>query len=1002
MIDQHTTFIQAILLKSLKFVAWRDPGCTCSNPHKLNIMSSVLRTRWAQARALFEAALEKSAAVRAVWLATQANDDPDLLEAVQRMLNDIDTSDDEDNSREDSRYLGRYRVLRELGRGGMSVVYLAEQDAPRRTVALKQLNRVSAEHTARLQREAELLARLSHPGIAQVFELALDAQGTPFLVMEYIDGPTLREHCQHLNREARLALLVQIADAVEHAHARGVLHRDLKPSNVLVDANGQPKLLDFGIGARLDVVSTLTETGGLLGTPAYMSPEQASGKAIDARSDVYALGVMGYELLVDRLPLPVSGLTPLDALRVVSLDTPQPLARIDRRLRGDLSTVFATALSKEPSLRYASAGAFADDLRCALNHEPIRARAVPRWRRLQLYAKREPEVFAALSVAILALLLGSGFALNFARLAEQQQNRAQDALQQAEQTLLAFSRVLSNGNPALSGEPDVRFRQVLIAANKSLSDVAPAAQLPVRYQIALAQRQIGDFAAAARSFEYTAKLATEQNQPELADQAVLRALMARTHLDDFSSLATIAEQRLSSGPISPLIEAGLRLLVLERDAIWGAEKRAMAQFWNAQGALMRAEAESAARVPPQRFAPALTDPSLHPEIAIRIKLRELEFVVSAQPGALTPEQYLASMRVLERTRGAQLASYEFERVMLETYLDALPDLMALRDGWRDRLIAQMESERERLGATHPVVQARLLAAVELMEAFANIDPRIGNLWRTTQQALPANTRQRLRWLVGWITQLRASESSALIQELDDLSRAVCANADALDVDCFWARLASVQLLQNAGRIDQASSAIEALGRDLAQIPYGSQLFIAHATQAFAQQRIHEYEKAATHAELAIDSLLRNEELFESRRDIYVLQTSWAFRPLRCDRVLALVAPREQRLSTYPQVAGDSLARLLSTCEVRQGMDLEPALARLAPWWQQAQEPGADPWLQMEIINAHLEIYEVLKDQAGFERWAQELHAWQQRGSVLPVELLRRFPWLRRALTLPKP
>lgn len=154
--------------------------------------------------------------------------------------------------------------------------------------------------------------------------------------MEYVDGVdlALARHTTTLPCTGRIALLAQIADAVEHAHARGVVHRDLKPSNILVTAAGEPKVLDFGIGQEVGVSSTLTQTGMLMGTPAYMSPEQAAGDAAaDARSDVYALGVIGYELLANRLPLPVPGLTPLEALRVVGHETPPPLSRLDPSLR---------------------------------------------------------------------------------------------------------------------------------------------------------------------------------------------------------------------------------------------------------------------------------------------------------------------------------------------------------------------------------------------------------------------------------------------------------------------------------------------------------------------------------------------------------------------------------------------------------------------------------------------------------------------------------------------
>ena len=378
-------------------------------------MRTALRERWPEVRALFEAAVELPRAERAQYLAAQAVDGV-VRDAVAALLASEDTLAPASGAAPlpEGHRLAGYRILRVLGQGGMGIVYLAEQLQPQRLVAIKMIaSRPDAPAIARFRREADLLARLSHPGIAQVIELAADAAGKPFLAMEFVDGKALTEYAASLDVRTRVELLARVADAVEHAHARGIVHRDLKPSNILVNADGQPKVLDFGIASLSgDTLETLTATGVLLGTPAYMSPEQARAESgVDARSDVHALGAIGYELLAQRLPLPVAGLAPLQALRVIGEQTPLPLGRIDRRLRGDLERVIGCALEREPALRYASAGAFADDLRRYLDCVPIRARRSSWARRAWLYARRHRTLAAAFLFTVTGVLTSLGVAL---------------------------------------------------------------------------------------------------------------------------------------------------------------------------------------------------------------------------------------------------------------------------------------------------------------------------------------------------------------------------------------------------------------------------------------------------------------------------------------------------------------------------------------------------------------------------------------------------------------
>ena len=273
---------------------------------------------------------------------------------------------------------GDYEILAEIGRGGMGVVYRARQRSLDRTVAVKMLLRgdlASAADLARFRSEAEAAARLDHPGIVSIFEVGEHA-GHPFYSMQLVEGTTLAKRLLEgpLPPREAAAILAQVADAVQAAHDRGVLHRDLKPSNILIDSSGLPHVSDFGLAKRLEQDASVTYSGAILGTPCYMSPEQAAGSRGDVgpASDVWSLGAILYQVLVGRPPFQAS--TAMDTLLAV-LESDPPLPRsVDRGVNRDLELIALKSLQKPPDLRYASAAALAADLRAFLAGEPVAAR----------------------------------------------------------------------------------------------------------------------------------------------------------------------------------------------------------------------------------------------------------------------------------------------------------------------------------------------------------------------------------------------------------------------------------------------------------------------------------------------------------------------------------------------------------------------------------------------------------------------------------------------------
>ncbi len=591
--------------------------------------------RYARAQVIAHAALERLPTERTVYLDVACGSDTALRQEVEWLIETAsDTALDEvpelvtavagqltKDLRIDASTLGHYRLIERIGEGGMGVVWLAERDVggARQRVALKRLRLGSLTEHARFKEEQRILATLNHPNIARLVDAGADAEHVPFLAMEYVEGVCIDRWCdsQHLDARARVALFIKVCSAVSYAHERLIIHRDLKPANILVDASGEPKLLDFGIAKLLDTEATLATATKAM-TPAYASPEQISGKPLGTSSDVWSLGVVLYELLAGQRPFAhldnahevasaiVSGVVKPPSRHVTRGAVPGGRKAVETsmasppRIPGDLDAIVLKALRREPEQRYASVRELAEDLDRFLQARPVNAQHGQWGYHARLFLKRNRW---PLSAGIALFALASAFTWRTLLAEREARLQAQVAERSTEFLVSTFSlsnpendrhdftarEVLDRGldriNDELKDQPRVRARllEALGNAYRGINEGNAGVQLLESAAQLYQSPVVNDPVAASRSLR-TKALAIKGAGGSTADaeRAARQAhdlLMA--HSDDrlllAESYAALALTLNANGNEQEAISAAHKALALREAANAGAPLLAKSQ-----------------------------------------------------------------------------------------------------------------------------------------------------------------------------------------------------------------------------------------------------------------------------------------------------------------------------------------------------------------------------------------------------------------------------------------
>ncbi len=762
------------------------------------------RARWAVVERLLDRALDLPPAERAAFVAHETPHDPVLRAELETLLAHCDDAGtflegpaaefaapllaaslagpgaagarSARSRRAPPARVGPYRVLRELGRGGMGVVYLAERDDPElpQQVALKLLPAEAGVAAAarRFRAERRILASLDHPNIARLLDGGVEPDGTPWFSMELIDGLPIDLWCDThgLDVDARLRLFLDVCAAVQYAHQHLVVHRDLKPSNILVRADGTPKLLDFGIAKLLapDAASSdearITRTGVRVLTPAYASPEQVRGEPVSTASDVYALGVLLYELLAGRGPYgEVAGQRELER-RVVEHEPVRPSTvaegeRRRRRLRGELDAIVLTALRKDPERRYGSAERLADDVRRHLAGHPVAARAESRRYRLGKFVARHRWAVAAATLA--ALLVGAlvvTLVIQRARVARERER--------AERTAAFLVALFTSADPSVARGREVSARALLARGaeriERELAD-EPATRAAMLDAMGRAHFGLGDY---------------DDARPLLEEALRLRRRLHRgDHPDVAASQYHLAYLLRNQGELDRA-EALYRESLAMRRRLLPADHPDVVTSLNGLAYLLRGRERWDAALPLYREAIARgrrlakTAPGAGPELAQSVY--GLGATLQGRGDLVEAERAYREALALFQALDGEHPGINTALFGIAATLHERGDLAAAEPAYR----ASLAAGRRILGARHPLVTTDLTSLATLLADRGELG-EAERLYREAlaieREALPAVDERTARTLVGLGRTLartgRAGEAEPLLREALAIRRA---------------------------------------------------------------------------------------------------------------------------------------------------------------------------------------------------------------------------------------